>query len=94
MRLNLTPTGSANQQPPGARLVVTEAGVRFSFRVRGAGWESFSSIPTKKSPRGPERRTRDSNLCRRRERAVPTVLLRCSGLPVARRARAFRMSER
>jgi hypothetical protein len=34
------------------RLVVTEAGVRFSFRVP-RWWESFSSIPTKKSPSGP-----------------------------------------
>jgi hypothetical protein len=50
-RLNLTPTGSAGQQP-GARRVLTEAGVRFSFRVP-RGWERFSTLPTKKSPRGP-----------------------------------------
>ncbi len=39
--------------PAGARFVVTEAGVRFSFRVPTAGWEWFKSVPTKTSPRGP-----------------------------------------
>lgn len=52
-RLNLTPTGFPGQQRPGAKLVVTEAGVRFSFRVPTARWEGFNSIPTKTSPRGP-----------------------------------------
>jgi hypothetical protein len=51
-RLNLTPTGSTGQHPPAARPVLTEAGVRFSFRVP-RGWERLSTIPTKKSPRGP-----------------------------------------
>ena len=32
--------------------MLTEAGVPFSFRVP-RGWEDFSTIPTKKSPRGP-----------------------------------------
>jgi hypothetical protein len=42
------------QQPAGARLVLTEAGVRFSFRVpRAGGWENRNSIPTKKSRRAP-----------------------------------------
>jgi hypothetical protein len=49
-RLNLT--GSAGQQPPGKRRVLTEAGVRFSFRVP-RGWERFSTIRTKKSSKGP-----------------------------------------
>ena len=41
------------QQPAGARLVLTEAGVRFSLRVPRAGWEQMNSIPTKKSRRAP-----------------------------------------
>jgi hypothetical protein len=36
-------------RPTGARLVLTEAGVRFSFRVPRPGWEHRNSIPTKKS---------------------------------------------
>jgi hypothetical protein len=47
-----SPAGLAGQQPPPARRVLTEAGVRFSFRVP-RGWERFSTIPTKKSPIGP-----------------------------------------
>ncbi len=50
--IGLLPPGSAGQQPPPARPVLTEAGVRFSFRAP-RGWERFSTIPTKKSPRGP-----------------------------------------
>jgi hypothetical protein len=46
------PAGSAGQHPPAARRVLTEAGVRFSFRVPRS-WGRFSTIPTKKSPRGP-----------------------------------------
>jgi hypothetical protein len=42
--------GPASRPP--FRQTVTEKGVRFSFRVP-RWWESFSSIPTKKSPRGP-----------------------------------------
>jgi hypothetical protein len=42
----------AGRNPPPARPVLTEAGVRFSFRVP-KGWERFSTIPTKKSPGGP-----------------------------------------
>jgi hypothetical protein len=45
--------GSAGVRPAGARLVVVESGVRFSFRVPTAGWERFKSIPTKTSPAGP-----------------------------------------
>jgi hypothetical protein len=52
-RLDRTPAGSAVARLAGARLVVTEAGVRFSFRGPRAGWESFKSIPTKKSPSRP-----------------------------------------
>ena len=48
------PAGSAGQQPLPTRRVLTEAGVRFSFKVpRRSGWERFSTIPTKKSPGGP-----------------------------------------
>jgi hypothetical protein len=43
-------TGSAGLHPPAAtRPVLTEAGVRFSFRVP----RSWGTIPTKKSPGGP-----------------------------------------
>jgi hypothetical protein len=45
-------TESAGQQPPPARPVLNEAGVRFSFRVPRS-WARFSTIPTKKSPGGP-----------------------------------------
>jgi hypothetical protein len=45
-------TESAGQHPPPARPVLTEAGVRFSFRVPSS-WERFSTLPTKKSPGGP-----------------------------------------
>ena len=46
-------TEPAGLHPPAAtRPVLNEAGVRFSFRVP-RGWESFSTIPTKKSPTGP-----------------------------------------
>jgi hypothetical protein len=50
-RPSWTPAGSPVARP--AMLVVTEAGVRFSFRVPRTGWESFKSVPTKNSPRGP-----------------------------------------
>ncbi len=46
------PAGTAGQQPPRARRVLTEAGVRFSFRVP-RGWERFKTLPTKKSPGAP-----------------------------------------
>ena len=46
-------TGSAGLHPPAAtRPMLTEAGVRFSFRVPRS-WERFSTLPTKKSPGGP-----------------------------------------
>jgi hypothetical protein len=46
-------TGSAGLRPEAAtRPVLTEAGVRFSFRVPRS-WDRFTTIPTKKSPRGP-----------------------------------------
>ena len=46
------PAGTAGQQPPPARRVLTEAGVRFSFIVP-RGWERLSTRPAKKSPSGP-----------------------------------------
>ena len=50
-RPNFTLRGSGGGVvPAGARFVVTEANVRFSFRVPIAGWEWFKSIPTKRSP--------------------------------------------
>lgn len=46
-------TEPAGLRPPAAtRPVLTEAGVRFSFRVPRS-WESFSTIPTTNSPSGP-----------------------------------------
>jgi len=44
------PTGL--KPPPATRPLLSEAGVRFSFRVP-RGWERFSTLPAKKSPRGP-----------------------------------------
>jgi hypothetical protein len=50
---NPIPTGTAGGAvPAGTKLVLTEAGVRFSLRVRRAGWEWFKSVPTKTSRRG------------------------------------------
>jgi hypothetical protein len=44
--------GPASDSLPVFRQTVTEKGVRFSIRVP-RWWEPFSSIPTKKSPKGP-----------------------------------------
>jgi hypothetical protein len=39
---------------PGAKVTVTESGVRISFRVpNSSGWERFSTEPTRTSPEGP-----------------------------------------
>jgi hypothetical protein len=43
---------AAPDSSPARRLVVAEAGVRFSFRAP-RWWEFFRTVPTKKSPRGP-----------------------------------------
>ncbi len=37
----------------GAKLTLTEHGLRFSFRVSTKGWERFCSLTRDKSPRGP-----------------------------------------
>jgi hypothetical protein len=51
-RLILSPYGFPGQLRAGSKVEVTEAGVRFSFRVPAEGWEGHNAGRTRTSPRG------------------------------------------